>query len=666
MAAAPPERIYTPQVSAGGSARMAGSTPEAFGAGVGAQMERLGGTLEGAQLAAYRLDLERQKASEASDVGARLAQFSADIKPQILQLQDEAAPDGTGHPEKVAQTVDQGLNEILGSAKNEDVRTHFTDVAATMRASLVGDATAFAHLKRAEFQHDNMAQLGSSISTAEETTPSPELDFGNSLALIRTTVDAQNGLDSNVRGDLTRDLSRQAVVGHYGGLIAHDPHAALAMLDAGVYGQYFQHGDVDALRSKAETQIHKGEVEARAQQAVIERQQKEEEATYRARAEQGVQVDPGHGEALAARAEARGDTSTAVALRAAATGAKAASIYGGPNVLPSQITGRLAQIEGTKDWQANDALAVEHKALIGLRDKRRSDEPNIPVPNLNDPHDVARFEAAVNADAQTRGVLPQYVFGDLKRLFQPEMQQGDAGQAQVLDAIGHFSTRAAFVAARQLAPQDNVFQMAATLHGYSRELALKGRDALRAEQGKDKVVTAEEMNAPLSAIAGAMTGADPDFQKAAQDTALAISAELHRRLGKTRYDRDLGEEAARLALGGQMRGAVKTGGLGSVNGQPIVLPDDMTQDEFDKRYYRLAGPSKAYGSGRPLAFDELRRSYRLIPHGDGDYQWQDAYGRVVTDQHGAPVTLHIRNVNPPPVVHPKFDKPNTTYQLEGM
>lgn len=639
-----------------------------FGEDVARGMETLGGAISSAadqqahtRLQVNAIEKERRQATEYSQAAVDWAKQQGELRAKVFDLRNDPDADPRTLGDRARALLDPAISDRLNQITDPEVRQRLAPQLAEWSAAQIAEAHVAGAGDAAELQVTNHGQWRN--LTAD--------NLQNDPAAFATALAAGAGLRSSYRLPKTvqakLEAEDNAVLAHSAALgrINANPQNGLDLIDGGHFAGYLTPGDEATLRSHAEALLHQQAVEAKAQQSVLVQQQKEEEATYAARAAKGVAVDYDEGTRLAARAEARGDTSTAVNLRASATASRAASAY--DKALPSQITDRIATIEATPHWQQNDALAVEHSALVEKRNQRRNDEPNIALPNLNDPAGVGRYEAAVEADAKTRGVPPTYVFGDLKRLLDGYMTQGDQGQKQALDTLGHFSTRAAFTAARQIAPHDGVFQMAATLHGYSRELALKGRGALSMDEGKAKdqrVVSADDMNQQLDAIRAAMGAGDPDFVKAAQETALAITAELHRRQGKTKFDRGLAAEGARLALGGGMRGAQKTGGLGEVDGHPVILPDDMSQDEFDRRYYRLSGPSKAYGSGRPLTFEQLRR-YRLVSSGDGEYQWQSAFGQTVTDDKGHPVTLHIRRFDPPHV-KPHFAAPSSAYQLEGM
>jgi muramidase (phage lysozyme) len=93
------------------------------------------------------------------------------------------------------------------------------------------------------------------------------------------------------------------------------------------------------------------------------------------------------------------------------------------------------------------------------------------------------------------------------------------------------------------------------------------------------------------------------------------------------------QRAINRALGGELRGGRQVGGLGEVNGQPIVVPTGMEPGEPQRLLSRLTEPMLQRlppirsANGVPVSSAQVRRA-RLVTVGDGVYRvaLDDPYG----------------------------------------
>jgi hypothetical protein len=100
-------------------------------------------------------------------------------------------------------------------------------------------------------------------------------------------------------------------------------------------------------------------------------------------------------------------------------------------------------------------------------------------------------------------------------------------------------------------------------------------------------------------------------------------------------------KAVNSALGAYVRDGKQVGGLATVNGAITVLPEDMTQEEFENRISKSHGPEfrkaqngvPVYSDGRSPTATDLKRM-QWVPSGDGVYRLSDGHGFLHTREGG--------------------------------
>lgn len=631
------ERPYLSKVGPANPTPQPFASPASFGAGVGQEVERFGGIMEQAARERRAIELQQEFRNQLADAARAGSALRLDAAREAQRLEENPQPGGAGHAKAVGDYYQKHGDEFLATLSPR-VRERMQPVLDDDRLRAIERADAFEARSRADKWANDLDENITISGNLVRMNPTHEALLGE-VAHNDEIIDAGPGTPEQkakaklaMRGALVADRLRALPPDQ----VATERDRYLEWLPSKTGDQLVENANVDLRRIANEN------ARAATQQKELLNQQI---ATYLYRDTANALIDPAEGKQLADQLAAL-DPENPKILELRAKAGAASLVNPLVNALPGQITNTINQIEQTPDWQKNPTLTVARDRLIELRDKRRGDEPNIQLPDFNDGGSVQRWTDAVRADAKARGMeRPTWIYGDLKQRFGKTMDRGPEGQAEMLALLNRMPEDVAFEMAQELAPSDPVFQAAATLKGGGRKLALEGR-ALAAEKADEKIVAPSDMQDEFDRVHAAMVGFRPEVEQATIQTAYSIALALHRQQGRTRYDDQLGAEAVRLALDGLDNKGRKTGGIGEVNGQPVLLPSNMTQEDFDRRYSTMTGPSRAFASGRQLTYEQVRDYYRLVAIGDGVYQWRDALNRVLTDQDNRPLRLHINKLAP--------------------
>lgn len=645
----PREEIYQSRIAPGASTALGGASAAAFGASTGEALERAGSGLAQAEGQARRLDdeaaaIEAEAAqiedehrlkTKFADGAVGLASLQGELQREAQALRSAPPEDGADHYETFAPVVTKRTEAFLASLDDPRVAESLKPDVKRLSESVLTGEHGFALVQRAEKSVNNHVTLRQALANSLRTDPSDE-NYEAATALFDKSMKGVS-LPEAKKNELLLDGHRELTIGRWHGVLdKKGGAAALEIIASGSLDEVLSPQQLQQMRGEAESEVNRARVEAERAAAAAERDQKEQEDTALTAAGAGIAVDANQFEALAIAAEARGDTSKALDLRQAGASARVTNAY--QDASPEQITARLAEIEGVAKWQEKPDLVFQHNALDKLRTKRRNTPAEVAPPNMTDPRDIDRYVRAVEADAAERGVPATYLSADMVRDYRDDLGKGPGGRGRVLDEIALLGGSRAMAAARQLAPNDRVFHYAASLDGHARSLALAGQEAIGAN---DKLAPEASARSRFREGSVALSGFGPDMERGALATARAITAEMLRQQGKTHWDPEVFDEALHVALGGGQRGQDKVGGLGRWGGAAILLPDDMSQSEFDRQLARRSGPSTAFSGSRELDWAEVRKM-RPMAVGDGIYQWVDAYGRPLRFKDGSPAWWNAR------------------------
>jgi len=202
-------------------------------------------------------------------------------------------------------------------------------------------------------------------------------------------------------------------------------------------------------------------------------------------------------------------------------------------------------------------------------------------------------------------------------------------------------------AARQIAPNDQHFQILAQINPDDRAMVMEGRKVLRDKGAKtfwgfkdnpEAGEMAAQINADLERAMKRVAGS----VKPIRDTAIQFATGVLARDATDADDltRATYLQAMRVALGGRNNdGGI--GGLGYWNGNPYVVADGFTQEGFEaaavRAIRRQKGNPPVNPDGSPA---NLARAIPVFV-GPGRYQWETVGGDIVLGKNGKPYVTEV-------------------------
>ncbi|MFL6861702.1 MAG: hypothetical protein ACJ8DZ_01735 [Allosphingosinicella sp.] len=666
-----PERGYQPQVAPGGTAPLPGASPDAYGAGVGAQLERAGGGLEQAHLEAVRLERERDAERQSTAAGLALSQLGADMDVADAKARETAPPGAAGHTVALLDAFDKRKAAVLQGIGDEKVRERTELQLGEMRDRLEAGGEEFEAGARVAQTVGDAAQMQDVAANrirgaAAAGKGVPVLD--EEMANLDRTAEGWR-LPADKKEALVRAAHAAYAQSFIEGL---PPPEAKSVLDSGKLAAFLKPERVEHLINRNETDLHQLEVEAR--QHLTEEKQDAETflATISDRVNNGIPVpeeDFAKAGALFNRPELRLDAKL-FDLGKAQVVDRVNRVY--RNASPLTIDGRIKEIDvemTRKGDKVNPNLVIERNRLAELLPARRSEARDDPLGaaaragvalspiDWSDPASLAaRLTQAKVAQGRTGAPLAVLLPEEASALEQRMAAGGAAARIEVMTQLASAPAEFGLAAARQVAPGNMHFRVAvalAQLGAGGRAAArdsLLGSDALAAHRG---IVNEDRARTVFGSLAPAMTGLGPEMQHGLYDAALGLYATRAVRAGLSEWPkREAGKAiddsaeraqfqgAVNIALGAQRRpdGAWQ-GGIGAWAGHPTLLPSFATQAEFDAAIGR-AGPNDlkraaggvgaVFANGKPPTLREFK-ALQLEAVGDGLYRVKLGAGYLVRD-----------------------------------
>lgn len=268
--------------------------------------------------------------------------------------------------------------------------------------------------------------------------------------------------------------------------------------------------------------------------------------------------------------------------------------------------------------------------------------------NIADPNSIQNRVDVANAVAKKTGHAPQPLQPSEIATLAPQWTRGSIEQKQALvSQIAKFGPLAD-AAAQQIAPNDNGLHNLIGLATHQNQgvgasrvnQILTGYEAIKS---MPKLVNKDQSIQQFNGYLGNALQFLPGVKEGVYTNAKALLAAEANEAGVQEWDSLDGRawfKAVNSSLGAYTKGGEQYGGIAVVNGVPTVLPENMTQSDFESRISRSTGPqfraaangAPVYGNGESPTASEIKKM-QWVPSGDGTYRLSDGHA-FLHNQHG--------------------------------
>lgn len=622
----PPEIGYRRQIAPRPAAALPRTSARAFGAELADEMGR---TAE----IAHRERLEDHAIARRAEQDRQWTQFQhgfALARENMGGISRKSRDDGAdGHIERVAETWEVHRENLLGQLSDENVRNRASAALETWGASFRDNEAAWQQVTFSKRAVEDYAAARDVAANRARRLESPD-DYLAETAIQHDAIDALN-IPEDGKNGLRRETDQVMAIAFLQGRIDADPVLAKAMIDQGAFDDVLDPKQVDALLRGIDVEIRKLDIAERRKADAEERALKEDFRVFKEHEEQGRDVtDQIAG--LHERAAALGLDDVVAELEGFAGDAQFAKTYEG--VPPAQLEQRMAVLRAKKDPSDLQAMELRwiEKHLPKVAKRYTEDPVNFyanesgplapPPIDFNDP-------ASIDARAKwARSVGSPKPFSKVEAAELAQLyDSGRAGTVEVMEMLHRMPADQAMSAAKMIDPTDDELPVMVTLPKQYRDMARRGREALKANKKllSDPMRDDSELRKGITALNGyfedALRGVQGDQRQAIKNTALRIAAGYVDRDGTT-ITKNLYFHALNMALGARGSGADRRGGLGRWKDDNwYLLPSGVTGDEFARSAFAQARNNKVKPvnpDGSPAALKDL------IPFavGDGLYQFR--------------------------------------------
>lgn len=583
--------------------------PDAYGAPIAEGLQAIGKAAYGAQIdtletnqhidqlnhAAAMLEDKRALESGMADAGARYATSLAQLNQSVVDLRANAQPGAAGHEAQVAEAVKKWQDDFMGTLGDQRLVNAFLPDVAKAAGTIGTEEKIWTIGQRANKQASDFDTFVTTSANGLTTKPSAQA-FDDAMAVGEKMIGAMSASD-DMKAKLRKSLTHDLTMGAFNGQVGQDPRAALQAIDGGTFDAVFDDKERVQLRAHVQAVIEHQEAQARAKKNAELEEIRQGARVQIEQVTEGVAVD---GSPLLVKAEvveALGDPGLAHDLRIAAMKTQVNARYSGAS--PAEMQDAKRQIEGRKDWRADEKLVAAHsqlEVLIGrTTDRAQSDKLGLWVENggnlnqldITDPNSIRTRIAQGRAAQQRYGGPLQLLTEDQAAPMRDEFGKANAGgQAATIAAFAPFGNEATKAILRQIAPLKpeyaalgDLATMRNTLAGgQSMREALTGWEQIAAN---GKIVDDKRMQAEVDGQFGpAIALLDGQTRQGVMKVAQGIYANrVAGKGGAPVFDRQLWLDSYQRALGAAGDG---TGGVQRTKGgAPLVAPRGMSAADVE-------------------------------------------------------------------------------------
>lgn len=594
------------------------SRPEDFGAGLARAVEQVADEGHQRELRAYQAERALEADRQLTEGSARLAQHFSAVGARANELETAYGP---GHREAVDTLLSENREALFDGITDDRIRNQLIRQADEFEARTRGRADTFATVKDAQHSVQNVQRTLDTLDNETATAADPMAAYQASLELVGSLLGGLTNIGDYDRENIGREFAARGLTTAIGAIAPADPERAAGLLAEPGATALLSPKQLEASMRAVALGQQAQEVAAREAEQAQARAAKEAQDAAKDRLEaMEVRINngepPAQSEINAAYAAAQGaGVKEADLLKFAylAEGAEQANVFRGlstPQLEAEARPMRAQQAAGQLD-AAGERRLNRLQETIKARDAAKGRN----IGPLLKGGTESRIEGVSELAAMPIG----------ERLRVAE-QAGD-DRAGIIASIPQEDLRVKAV--------QGGAKRAARPHDFLPEQDASGDTTVTARQR-------EAENAFRHVLSPALVDAAGDKFDDLFDAAMDVMAGSNAGWN----GRDFGR-AIQVVYGRTKRSdGVYQGGLGSLNGKQIELPDRWAPHEFDRHYSRNGFPDAVYANGSAASPAEVRSFFqplvvRVNPDGTTVYRFEGPDGRPLMRKGGGVYELPV-------------------------
>ena len=627
------------------------ASPEVFGAGVAASLEKVGQAAHQREVQSYLADRRLRENSQQASFAEQFAKARADMNDE---RREGRKSDDPGHAERLREKWEEKSAELLDGIEFEDLRERNRAALTSWGSEFVSREADWEDLRQADLTKE---RFGEALSTAANRTRRLEdpQDYTDEIKAQYAAIDGFD-LSDGEKTALRKETDRQLGIGYIQGWIDRDPQGALAAIQSGAFDDAIPPAQIEALINSAGVEIRRKEAQAAQAKAQAQSEFRERVRSVKELDDQGIDIT-GQLPDLIAEAQANGMTDLALELEGMSVTAEFGRQYEGAT--PALLQQRLAVLRGKAKPSISEQRETKwiEERLPGIEQRFDSDPAGYllrdggaaapPPIDFADPASLARRGRWARGASETSGrPVPPLTKAEAQQVaanFDLGKRQGALG---AMEMLSRFGPETAAAAARQIAPDDPTIAVMVTLDPDMRARALDGREVLRNDREflTRRISEDSRLERDVEGInarfAQALRTVEPGQRAAIRRTAWRIVAGEMDSTGGELTD-DLYYGAINRALGAEGKGEARKGGLGKWEDNWFLLPEGVTSAQFGRAIRTTLDKSKA----PPVNPDGSRvtnlRGVFPVLIGGGYYEFHARSGAVLQRADGTPWRVRV-------------------------
>lgn len=647
------ERGYERRVAVQAGTPLPQVSADAFGAGVGREIERAGEIIHTEKLEDARIDRELRDNSEWSRWQVAYAQSREEFDRLAA---DSRESDDPGHAKALAEAWRVREQELLQGLTSERLKERASASMADWGGAYRTREAVWEQARQAEITVDRYDE-GLRASEARVRRLETPDDYA---AEVTIQMDAIGGLavSDEIRDKLMDETEQRLAIAYLRGTIDRDPALAKGILGSNAFDGILTGDQIEALTNGADVEIRRVEAANARVRAEKEAQLREQLQTFEEAESQGFFTDPAEFDQAIEAARAIGDTSLALKLEGMQADTAFIRVWGPENATSLQREQRMTvlagkanrSIEETRELEflrrnAASWASEEQSDPVGQAARRGGDYAP-PAIDFSDPATLlarGRWAAARTAAGQPVSPLTRTEAQTLGRIF----DSGAQGREQVLGLLAEFQPAQAMAAARMMDPEDRTLPVIATLNPRQRTTALRGREIL----ADNRKFLEERLAGNALDVESQLAVGQGQLNQALQAvpfeerTAIMLAAQELMAGSMERAGGEWNEQsyvrAINFVLGATGSGEEQKGGLSQWGGRAFLLPEGVSKRAFVNATVAGARESEDPPVNPDGSLARLSRAYPVVV-GPGQYEFHTATGRPLVRRSGEIYRVNVR------------------------